>query len=79
MQTNSDSQPYGGLLRYAASYMIDRSDILMEVLRQDFFVKLLGIVEESNGRDVSPRLLQAIQQGAGIDTTKDGEDVGMHL
>lgn len=76
---NDDSQPFGGLLRYAASHMIDTSDILMEVLRQDFFMRLLGVVEENNGQNVPPRLLQAIQQEAGVDSTKEGEDVGMHL
>lgn len=74
-----DDQPYGGLLRYAASYMIDASDIIMEVLRQDFFVKLLGVVEDNNIQSVSPRLLEAIQQGAGVETTKGPEDVRMHL
>ncbi|KIX10273.1 uncharacterized protein Z518_01355 [Rhinocladiella mackenziei CBS 650.93] len=78
IQNIDNNQPYGGILRYAASHMIEADDILMEVLRQDFFVKLLGVVEESNSRHVSPRLLEAIQQGAGVDTTKD-TDVGMHL
>jgi hypothetical protein len=74
-----DDQPYGGLLRYAASYMIDSNDILMEVLRQDFFVKLLGVVEDNNVQNVSPRLLEAIQQGAGVETTRETEGVGMQL
>ncbi|KIW96724.1 uncharacterized protein Z519_02115 [Cladophialophora bantiana CBS 173.52] len=65
LQENGGSEPYGGILRYAASHMIDNKDILMEVLRQDFFVKLLGVVEESNRQNVSPQLLEAIQQGAG--------------
>lgn len=71
--------PYGGLLRYAASYMIDASDIIMEVLRQDFFVKVLGVVEDNNIQSVSPRLLEAIQQGAGVETTRGPEDVGLQL
>lgn len=80
MQEDGIDRPYGGLLRYAASHMIDRGDILMEALRQDFFVKLLGVVEEKNPRSVSPRLLEAIQQGAGMESTKkESEDNGMHL
>jgi len=79
MPDNGDSQPFGGLLRYAASYMIDTNDILMEVLRQEFFLKLLQVVEENNNnQNVSPRLLEALQQGAGIESSRD-EDVGMHL
>jgi len=64
--------PYGGILRYAASHMIDRKDYLMEFLRQDFFVKLLGVVEENNNRNVSQKLLEAIQHEAGVDSTDDG-------
>ncbi|OQV01976.1 hypothetical protein CLAIMM_07243 [Cladophialophora immunda] len=79
LKDNGGSEPYGGILRYAASHMIDRGDILMEVLRQDFFVKLLGVVEESNRQNVSPQLLEAIQQGAGITATKDQESDGLHL
>jgi hypothetical protein len=58
-------QPYGGLLAYAASHMIDRSDFLMEVLRTDFFLKLLVVVQEDNSQQVPPRLLAAIEQEAG--------------
>ena len=77
-KTSSDDQPYGGILRYAANDMIDSSDILMEVLRQDFFMKLLNVVEEGNSRQVLPRLIEAIQQGAGIQTSQDQSN-GMHL
>ncbi|KIX93732.1 uncharacterized protein Z520_10638 [Fonsecaea multimorphosa CBS 102226] len=79
LRDNGGSEPYGGILRYAASHMIDKEDILMEVLRQDFFVKLLGVVEESNRHNVSPQLLEAIQQGAGVTATQDGESGGLHL
>jgi len=75
----SNSQPYGGLLRYAASDMIDPSDYLMEVLRQDFFMQLLAVVEESNGRGVSPRLLEAIQSGAGVSQNTEVNGNGVHL
>lgn len=77
--TGGGDQPYGGILRYAASYMIDSNDVLMEVLRQDFFVKLLGFVEDNHVQNVSPRLLEAIQQGAGVESTTETQDVGMHL
>jgi hypothetical protein len=59
------SQPYGGLLAYAAAHMIDGSDFLMEVLRKDFFLKLLVAVQEDNSQQVPPRLLEAIEREAG--------------
>ena len=74
----SPSQPYGGLLRYAAADMIDSSDYLMEVLRQDFFMKLLKVVEETGGRQVPPRQIQAIQEQAGVDTSQ-ADTNGLHL
>lgn len=76
---NGDNQPFGGILRYAASHMIDTNDILMQVLRQDFFQKLLAVAEEKNNQNISLRLLEAIQEGAGVDSTKNGDDAGMHL
>ncbi|EXJ80224.1 hypothetical protein A1O1_08366 [Capronia coronata CBS 617.96] len=79
LQGNGDSQPFGGILRYAASHMIDSDDILMQVLRQDFFLKLLAVVEEKNGQNVSPPLLEAIQQGAGVESARDVGNGGMHL
>ncbi|RMZ89915.1 hypothetical protein DV736_g2846, partial [Chaetothyriales sp. CBS 134916] len=76
---DAQAQPYGGLLRYVASGMIDQSDYLMEVLRQDFFLKLLKIVEEGGSTThFPPRMLQAIQQEAGIDTLPFETD-GLHL
>ena len=76
-----DTQPVGGLLRYAGSQMIDKDDVLMEVLRQEFFMKLLGAVEDddNNNQDISPRLLEAIQQGAGVQTLQDAGNGGLHL
>ncbi|EXJ86418.1 hypothetical protein A1O3_03369 [Capronia epimyces CBS 606.96] len=79
LRRNAENQPYGGILLYAASHMIDSNDILMKVLRQDFFLKLLASAEEGNSRNISPRLLEAIQQGAGVGSAKDVEDDGMHL
>ena len=73
------TQPYGGLLKWAASDMIDSNDLLMEVLRQDFFVKLLHVVEEGGSQNVSPRLLEAIQQEAGMEHTQENGHGGMHL
>ncbi|KIW17357.1 hypothetical protein PV08_04549 [Exophiala spinifera] len=75
----ADDQPYGGLLRYAASHMIDQRDILMEVLRQDFFMKLLGVIQQGNPQSVPPRMLEALQHEAGIDPAKVDEENGMHL
>ncbi|KAL6242641.1 hypothetical protein RBB50_010287 [Rhinocladiella similis] len=79
MEGGVESQSYGGLLRYAASYMIDQRDVLMEVLRQDFFMKLLGLIQESSPQSVPPRLLEALQHEASIDPTKVDEQNGMHL
>ncbi|RMD43126.1 hypothetical protein DV735_g2057, partial [Chaetothyriales sp. CBS 134920] len=74
------AQPYGGgLLKYVASDMISQSDILMQVLRQDFFMKLLTGLEEGGSKTrLPPRMLQAIQQEAGVDTLPSETD-GMHL
>jgi hypothetical protein len=72
-------EPFGGLLRYATSHMTDRHDLLMEVLRQDFFLKLLGVTEnDTSSRTLPPRLLEAIQHGAGVKTTKKHEN-GLQL
>lgn len=79
VKSEASSHPYGGLLRYAASDMIDPKDYLMEVLREDFFVKLLKVLEEGGNRDVSPRLLEAIQQEAGVEQAQQSENGGMHL
>lgn len=79
MKGDTSAQPYGGILRYAASDMIDSNDYLMEVLRQDFFMKLLAVAEESNSKGVTPRLLQAIQSGAGVSTNDTNSENGLHL
>ena len=79
VQSEASSHPYGGLLRYAASEMIDPKDYLMEVLKEDFFVKLLKVLEEGGNRDVSPRLLEAIQQEAGAEQTQQSQNGRMHL
>lgn len=79
MKGDTSGQPYGGILRYAASDMIDPSDYLMEVLRQDFFIKLLGVAEESNSKGVTTRLLQAIQSGAGIPSNGTSGENGLHI
>ena len=79
LRSESTNQPYGGLLRYAASNMIDSKDYLMEVLRQDFFMKLLNVVQEGGSQNVSPRLLEAIQQEAGVEQTQETANGGMHL
>lgn len=78
-RSSTGQQPYGGLLRYAASDMIDRQDILMEALRQDFFVKLLGVAEDQNNRGVTPRLLQAIQSDANQEGQEAVAENGLHL
>lgn len=67
-----NNQLYGGLLRYVASDMIDPNDYLMEVLRQDCFAKLLNVVENSDTRDVTPRLIEAIRSNANVGTDANG-------
>ncbi|KAJ9612013.1 hypothetical protein H2200_003608 [Cladophialophora chaetospira] len=78
MASTAIGEPVGGILRYVSSFMIDKDDILMKVLRQDFFQKLLGVVEDSNSQNVSTRLLEVIQEGAGVETARDVGD-GVHL
>jgi hypothetical protein len=77
MSPTVGNEPIGGILLYASSNMIDKEDILMKVLRHDFFQNLLGEVEESNGQNVSPKLLEAIQEGAGVETPRDTGDGGL--
>jgi hypothetical protein len=77
-ETQTRGQPYGGILRYAASDMIDPSDYMMEVLRRDFFMKLLGVVEENGSHTVPPRIFRAIQEDAGVDTLQNDTN-GLHL
>lgn len=79
--SDTSDKLYGGLLRYAASHMIDAKDYLMEVLRQDFFMKLLNVVQEGANQNVSPRLLEAIQQEAGVEQGQPQQSAngGMHL
>ena len=79
MSSSREDEPVGGLLRYASTHMIDKDDILMKVLRQDFFQKLLGLIEDENSQNVSPRLLEAIQQGAGVEVTNESGQGGLHL
>lgn len=76
---NASDQPYGGLLRYVASDMIDPTDFLMEMLRQDCFAKLLVAVQESQARDVTPRMLEAIRSDAGMDANGASGEDGVHL
>lgn len=78
IKTSANEEPYGGLLRYAATDMIDLNDILMQVLRQDFFMRLLGVVEENGRRGVSTQEFLAIQQAAGTTDSINTED-GLHL
>lgn len=80
-RSNTGNQLYGGLLKYVASDMIDTSDILMEMIRQDCFAKLLAVMEESQSQSITPRLLEAIRSDAGADTGANGtvQNGGVHL
>ena len=55
------------LLQYAASYMIDETDALMSLLRRDFFVKLLTMIQEQGAEcEVLPkRLLEEMKDDVG--------------
>jgi hypothetical protein len=81
LSNDSAQQPYGGLLRYAASQMIDPDDYLMEVLRHDFFTKLVKVLEEGGNRNASPRLIEAIQREASANDEAEtaAASNGMHL
>lgn len=70
----SRTQPYGGLLRYAATDMIDSNDYLMELLRQDLFAKLVDTAEQTNNRGVPPRMLEAMQSNTGGNSHNRGEN-----
>ena len=78
MTPSDNADPIGGILQYAATRMIDKDDLLMKALRQDFFQKLLGTIQDEDRQDISPRLLEAIQQGAGAAITET-RDNGLHL
>lgn len=79
MKRSTGEQPYGGLLRYVASDMIDPSDFLMEMLRQDCFAKLLVAVQETHPQDVTPRMLEAIRSDAGEEANGVPNGDGVHL
>ncbi|KAK5090692.1 hypothetical protein LTS08_002399 [Lithohypha guttulata] len=79
MKGDTSNQPYAGLLRYAVSDMIDPADDLMQFLRQDFFLKLLNVAEESNSRGMPVRLLAELQSNTGIGTGHSANGNGLHL
>lgn len=79
IKSNATDQPYGGLLRYVASDMIDPSDFLMEMLRQDCFAKLLVAVQESRPQAVTPRMLEAMRSDAGEEANGVPNGDGVHL
>lgn len=70
----SSNQPYGGLLKYAATAMIDSNDYLMELLRQDLFTKLVTTAEQTNSRGLPPRMLEAMQSSTGAHSHSRGEN-----
>jgi hypothetical protein len=65
------------LLQYAASGMVDSTDPLMSVLRSDFFMKLLALIEEGSGaQEVPPKLLEAMREDVGEGTENPTEPAG---
>jgi hypothetical protein len=69
------------LLQYAASGMVDDTDPLMSVLRSDFFMKLLALIDEGSGKqEVPPKLLEAMREDVGETTETPSQSTGgMHL
>lgn len=69
------------LLQYAASGMVNSADPLMSVLRRDFFMKLLALIEEGRGQqEVPPKLLEAMQEDVGENMESLSQPAGgMHL
>ena len=80
-QETQDSRGGTSLLQYAAAGMVDSTDPLMSVLRSDFFLKLLAIIEEGSGeQEVPPKLLEAMKEDAGQDLEGPSQSAGgMHL
>jgi hypothetical protein len=76
-----DSRVGVSLLQYAASGMIDNTDPLMTVLRSDFFMKLLALIDEGSGKqEVPPKLLEAMREDTGETTETPSQSTGgMHL
>jgi hypothetical protein len=76
-----DSRVGVSLLQYAASGMIDNTDPLMSFLRSDFFMKLLTLIDEGNGKqEVPPKLLEAMREDTGETTETPSQSTGgMHL
>ena len=76
-----DSRGGTSLLQYAASGMVDSADPLMSVLRSDFFLKLLALIEDgSGGQEVPPKLLDQMKEDAGEETERPSQSAGgMHL
>lgn len=80
-ETTTDSSRRASLLQYAASGMIDVTDPLMGVLRREFFVKLLGTVEEGSGKQEIPtKLLLEMREDVGEEIESlQQSSAGMHL
>jgi hypothetical protein len=76
-----DSRVGISLLQYAASGMVDNTDPLMSVLRSDFFMKLLALIDEGRGKqEVPPKLLEAMREDAGETTETPSQATGgIHL
>jgi hypothetical protein len=76
-----DSHVGISLLQYAASEMIDNTDPLMSVLRSEFFMKLLALIDEGSGKqEVPPKLLEAMREDIGETTEAPSQSTGgMHL
>ena len=61
--------------------MVDPTYPLMGVLRSDFFLKLLAIIDEGGGgQGVPPKLLEAMKEDVGEDMEGSSQAAGgMHL
>jgi hypothetical protein len=79
-QEPQDGRGGFSLLQYAASGMVDATDPLMSILRSDFFIKLLALIEEGSGKqEVPPKLLEAMREDVGEGRENPSQSAGMHL
>ena len=78
--SNVEDEGSGGLLQYAALRMVDLSDPLMNMLRQDFLTRLLTVLEMgAEQQPVPTRLLEAIKEDLGDQVGGPATQSGLHL
>jgi hypothetical protein len=68
----------GGLLCYAALYMIDKVDFVMVALRQELFINLMDTIAKAQG-SVNTRLIDTIREESGVQVEDTNGAGGLHL